>query len=65
MRFLVGLIVGVLLTIGAAYVHDSWVAGPDTQDRRMVNWDVVQRSFHELGSELKAEWNKLTGHPRG
>ena len=66
MRFVLGIIVGVLITIGAAYVHDSSTPGPgaDTEDRRMVNWDVVHKNFQDLGAKLDAEWNRLTGHLR-
>jgi hypothetical protein len=64
MRLVFGIILGVLITIGAAYVHDSSATGPgpDTEDRRMVNWDVVHKDFRDLGAKLSAEWNRLTGH---
>lgn len=64
MRFVAGLILGVLLTIGAAYIHDTWVGapGPDTQSRRLVNWDVVHRNVNDLAANVKAEWANLTGH---
>jgi hypothetical protein len=65
MRFVVGFVLGVLLTIGAAYVHDSRATGPGsgTESHRMVNWDVVQRTFLALGAKLGAEWDRLTGPP--
>ena len=66
MRFLVGFILGVLITIGAAYIHDTQATGlgSDTEGHRMVNWDVVQRTFQALGAKLGAEWDRLTGPPR-
>lgn len=45
MRFIFGVIVGIALTIGAAYIHDrnapeiSITASP--AERRIVNWNVV------------------------
>lgn len=65
MRFLSGLILGVLITIGAAYVHDSMTAsamtGPDPAGVRMVNWEVVSHSFNRLASNLREDWDRLTG----
>jgi hypothetical protein len=62
MRFAIGLIFGVLITIGAAYLHDSWTSGPspDTEDGRMVNWNVVHRNVHDLGANISAEWKRLS-----
>jgi hypothetical protein len=39
MRFIFGMIIGALLTIGGAYVADSRV--DPLQGGRMVNWTVV------------------------
>lgn len=48
MRLLLGVILGVFLTIGFAYVHDASTGHPSestaqssVQQRPMVNWDVV------------------------
>lgn len=40
MRFLFGVVVGIALTLGSAFVHDTKMAsfGPD---RPFVNWDTV------------------------
>ena len=67
MRFLSGLIFGVLITIGAAYVHDSMVAsamaGPDPSGFRMVNWDVVSHGFNRLATDLRDDFDRLIGRP--
>ena len=39
MRFLLGMIVGALITVGAAYITDSRT--DPLQGTRMVNWTVV------------------------
>ncbi|HUZ67813.1 MAG TPA: hypothetical protein VMU56_09145 [Beijerinckiaceae bacterium] len=66
MRFLMGLVLGVLITIGAAYIHDSMAAnamsGPDPAGVRMVNWDVVSHSFGRLAAGIRHDWDRLTGH---
>src|SRR5205807_768222 len=53
MRLFLGIILGVLITIGGAYIADSTMVGtpppgatvaPD--QRPMVNWDVVSKNFN-------------------
>jgi hypothetical protein len=67
MRFLAGLILGVLIAIGAAYVHDASVAptmsGPDVTGSRMVNWDAVSHSFNRLADATRDDFDRLIGHP--
>jgi hypothetical protein len=60
MRFAVGVIVGVLITIAAVYLRDA--ALPSGADARpMVNWDVVDRSVHDLSETMREQWARLTG----
>ena len=64
MRFIFGIIIGILLTFGAAYVTDSMgsAPGPDGKEaRRMVNWDVVGDDMRGLSSGLQTLWAKLVG----
>ena len=66
MRFLFGIIVGVLLTIGAAYLSDTSMIGTSastvqssTEQRPMVNWDVVSRNWQSLSLGVRQTWNRL------
>jgi len=63
MRLLLGIIVGVLLTIGGAYVYDSRstadASSTATAARPMVNWDVVQTNWQRATSRARKEWDKL------
>jgi hypothetical protein len=60
MRFAFGVIVGVLITVGAVYLRDA--ALPTGVDARpMVNWDVVDRSVHDLSETVREQWARLTG----
>jgi hypothetical protein len=60
-RVLLGIILGVFLTIGGAYIHDTQLAsGKPGVERQMVNWDVVGRSWNQLTARVRQEWNKLT-----
>jgi hypothetical protein len=72
MRFLLGIIVGVALTIGGAYVSDSRgvtnARGENTAvgegaaiERPMVNWDVVGKNWNQLTARVRDEWNRLVG----
>jgi hypothetical protein len=51
MRFIFGMLVGALLTIGGAYVADSRV--DPLQGGRMVNWTVVGEKLGELTVDLR------------
>jgi hypothetical protein len=63
MRFVIGVIVGVLITIAAAYLRDA--ALPSGADARpMVNWEVVDRSVHELSETVREQWTRLVGGVR-
>ncbi len=67
MRFLLGIIFGAFLTIAGAYLYDSATTGTDVSatasiDRPMVNWDVVNRNWHQLEVRLRAGWNKLAAN---
>ena len=60
MRLILGIILGVAITIGGAYVSDSSTkSGPDA--RPMVNWDVVAKNFDAVSSMVKSGWTRLTG----
>jgi hypothetical protein len=64
MRVLIGIIFGVLLTVGGAYLYDSHyaVANSGTASslqRPMVNWDVVGTKWNHLTERLRAEWSRL------
>jgi hypothetical protein len=58
MRFILGIIIGVLLTVGGAYVADA-VAG--TEAKPMVNWDVVVRNVNALTDLARAGWKRIAG----
>ncbi|MBV9066069.1 MAG: hypothetical protein JO004_09930 [Methylobacteriaceae bacterium] len=63
MRFALGLIVGVLITIATAYLRDAALpSGPNA--RPMVNWDVVDRSVHDLSETVREQWARLVGGAR-
>jgi hypothetical protein len=66
MRVLIGIILGALLTIGAAYLYDSHIAVSTTGtsasvQRPMVNWDVVSTKWNHLTDRARAEWTRLAG----
>lgn len=61
MRVLFGMVLGALLTIGVAYIHDTRVAETATIERPMVNWDVVGKNWHQFTARMRDEWNRLTG----
>jgi hypothetical protein len=67
MRMFFGIILGIILTVGAAYVSDSIrnTSGPEgSTDRPVVNWDVVNHGIKTLSSTLQEGWARLTGRPK-
>jgi hypothetical protein len=45
MNLLLGLVIGVLLTIGTAFIADAFTAGEVTSEtcsKQIVNWDVAK-----------------------
>jgi hypothetical protein len=63
MRVLIGIILGVILTIGGAYLYDSHnavsAANSPSVQRPMVNWDVVGNNWNRLTERARAEWSRL------
>ena len=72
MRLILGILIGIAITIGAAYVHDMNIASaaPATSDggqaapdpaasRPVVNWDVLSAITHDGSEWVRAQWNKI------
>lgn len=58
MRLFFGIILGIALTVGGAYVVDS-TAGAGAA--RMVNWDVVAKNVDGVTNFVRDSWKKITG----
>jgi hypothetical protein len=58
MRLIFGMIIGVSLTVGGAYIADV-VGGPDA--RPLVNWDVVVKNINDVAALARAGWKRLAG----
>lgn len=64
MRVLIGILFGVMLTVGGAYLYDSHTAtaaNTTSAERPMVNWDVVSNNWNRLTQRARAEWVRLAG----
>jgi hypothetical protein len=66
LRVFLGIILGVFLTIGFAYVYDASTTRPSApttqasaEQRPMVNWDVVTANWRDWSSHVRNTWNKL------
>jgi hypothetical protein len=64
MRFFLGLVVGVFMTIGVVYLADAAITGTSsttaqTDQRPMVNWDVVDKNWQNFTHGVRNTWNKL------
>lgn len=66
MRFVLGIVVGILLTVGVAYLSDASIS-PSTNasgqtaraQRPMVNWDVVDSDWQGFTSGVRNAWHRL------
>jgi len=66
MPFVLGIIVGIGLTIGFAYLSDASIS-PSTnasgqtalEQRPMVNWDVVNKDWQNFTAGVRNVWHKL------
>ncbi len=61
MRFVLGVIVGVLLTVGTAFIADSFASADagESTSRQMVNWDVAKERLHGVTTAIRAGWDRL------
>ena len=64
MRVLLGIVLGALLTVGAAYIYDSHNAlaslnEPNSIQRPLVNWEVVGHKWQRLTERARLEWSRL------
>lgn len=60
MRFFFGLIIGILLTVGGAYVADS-MSSRAVDSKPMVNWDVVAKNLDSVTTMAREGWKRLVG----
>jgi hypothetical protein len=64
MRLLFGMILGAVLTVGAAFFHDTWGTKPSTaemaEQRPMVNWDVVGENWRVVRARAREAWTTLS-----
>ncbi len=60
MRVFLGIILGGLLTIAAAYIHDSMMVDRQgASAQAMVNWDVVSREWQGLQTDVRALGDRI------
>jgi hypothetical protein len=58
MRSIISFLLGIVVTIGAAYVHDTAMAKPT--EKPIVNWDQLGGVTHDAIEVARSQWNKLT-----
>jgi hypothetical protein len=59
MRTIFGFLLGVAVTIGAAYVRDTSIAGSATA-KPLVNWEEFGGVTRDAMDAARNQWNKLT-----
>jgi len=65
MRMLLGILVGIVITLGAAYVHDTSVPSDPVStfppEQQIVNWDVLAAAVRNAGDRARDFWNRNFG----
>jgi hypothetical protein len=59
MRLFFGIIIGIALTVGGAYIADTM--SPPADGSKMVNWDVVAKNVDRVTTLAREGWKKITG----
>jgi hypothetical protein len=62
MNLLLGIILGVLLTIGTAFFADAYTTADVTSDtcsKQIVNWDTAKERLHETTASIHTGWDRL------
>jgi hypothetical protein len=60
MRLLLGMILGALLTVSAAWIYDSGRSEQAGTQRTMVNWDVVSENWQAAKARVQQQWTQLS-----
>jgi len=66
MRVLFGMVLGALLTVGSAFLYDTWPTGPSAnktptvEQRPMVNWDVVVENWRGGSQRAREAFTTLS-----
>jgi len=62
MNLLFGIVVGILLIIGTAFMGDAFVTSDvtaDTCSKQIVNWDIAKERLHETTASIETGWNRV------
>jgi hypothetical protein len=68
MRVLFGIVLGAMLTVGVAFISDTWATAPTTtgsdattvDHRTMVNWDVVGHNVRIARERAREAWVRVS-----
>jgi hypothetical protein len=74
MRVLLGIVLGVLITVGATLLYDSSTGRipnglrSTEENAPIVNWDVVSHDWdgvkqrlHDVAADVERGWKRITG----
>ena len=62
MNLLLGIVVGVLLTIGTAFIADAFTTAEVTSEtcsKQIVNWDIAKERLHETTASIETGWHRF------
>ena len=62
MNLLAGIVVGILLTIGMAFMADAFTTSDITAEncsKQIVNWNIAKDRLHETTTSIATGWDRL------
>ena len=62
MNLFLGVVIGVLLTIGTAFIADAFTTAEVTSEmcpKQIVNWDVTKERLHDSTASIQTGWDRL------
>lgn len=62
MRVLIAFLLGIAVTIGGAYYHDTNVTKSDAGNTQIVNWDVAGTVARSATEQLGSQFGRLFSH---
>jgi len=59
MKYVIGFVVGVALTVGSAWVYDNMGSGGTDPDSKLVNWKTATALVSTAADDVKSQFDRL------
>jgi hypothetical protein len=59
MRVIVAFLLGIAVTVGGAYYHDTSMAKPNSPQDQLVNWEVARGLADSVVEQASGQFSRL------